>query len=107
METKLFELRDKGTFIPIACMSCESDADQERWLLRRAGFGPDNRLIQLISFNRKQTAYDCYDWSDRTYQTAHRYIQKNWDSLKNGQVIDVEFILEETDEPKTSERVFE
>jgi len=105
METKLFELRDKGTFIPIMCTRVSDEAsenDQENWLLRRAGFR--SILTHLTSFNRHQSHYDPYDWGDRTYKTAHDYIHKNWHSLKPGQVIDVEFILEEKPEPKESER---
>jgi len=35
---------------------------------------------------------------------AHAYIEKNFHNLNSGDVIDVEFILGETDKPKTSER---
>jgi hypothetical protein len=54
--------------------------------------------------NLARSAYDPYDWNDRTMQTAHNYIAKNFDDLSNGDVVDVEYILEETDEPKISER---
>jgi hypothetical protein len=37
--------------------------------------------------------------------TAHKYLQENWDSVQNGQVLDVEYILGETDSPKISERI--
>ena len=37
-------------------------------------------------------------------QTAHLYIEKNFDALKDGDVVDVQFILGESDKPKTSER---
>ncbi len=103
METKMFEIRDIGTFIPVVCVACESDNEQEAYLLRRSGFR--TRCIQLSSFIRKQANYDCYDWGDRTYQVAHKYIEENWDNLERGQVIDVETILGETDKPKVSERI--
>ena len=83
---------------------CESCDDRESWLLRRAGFGPHNRLIQLVSFNRSQTHYDPYEWGDRTYQTAHEYIMNNWDDLESGQVICVEHILGERELPKKTEQ---
>ena len=35
--------------------------------------------------------------------TAHLYIQKHFDELKNYSVVDVEYINGETAEPKTSE----
>jgi hypothetical protein len=34
---------------------------------------------------------------------AHDYIRNNWPTLKDGDVIDVEFILGETNERKISE----
>ena len=51
-------------------------------------------------------AYDCYGWpsNPRTYQVAHNYIATHWSALSDGDVIDVEFILGETDTRKTSER---
>jgi len=105
IETKVFELRDKGTFIPILCSLVSKNAssiDQENWLFRRAGFGGD--LIQLSSFARQQSNYDYYEWNDRTYTTAHKYIEENWHDLEGGAVIDVELILGETEEKKKSER---
>jgi len=105
IETKILELRDKGTFIPILCTQIGgeiSTSGQENWLLRRAGFG--SNLIQLTSFIKGQSKYDYYEWGDRTYQVAHKYIEENWDDIKPGDVIDVEFILGDTDEPKTTER---
>jgi hypothetical protein len=35
---------------------------------------------------------------------AHKYIAKNWGSLNNGDVIDIEYILGETTSPKVTER---
>ena len=60
--------------------------------------------MQLTSFARGQSNYDPYSWGDRTYSVAHNYIQEHWDEIKAGDVIDVEYILGETPEPKLSER---
>jgi hypothetical protein len=46
---------------------------------------------------------DPYDWGDRTFQIAHDYIEKHWDSLKSGDLIDVLFILGESLTPCESE----
>ena len=52
---------------------------------------------------------DPYDWANyrdmRTKGTAHHYIENHWADLKDGAVVDVQFILRETDAPKVSERV--
>gem|GEM_PF-2943358 len=56
---------------------------------------------------RLRMTYDPYDWSGtpRTYREAHKYIKQNWGILESGDVIDVEFILGETDTCKISERL--
>jgi hypothetical protein len=43
IEVKLFELRDKGTFIPLMCVKVPGGRrmtgyDRECWLVRRAGW---------------------------------------------------------------------
>ena len=55
--------------------------------------------------NRNAT-YDPFAWGSdtRTYQVAHQYIIDHFDELESGAVVDVEFILKETTEPKKSER---
>ena len=98
METKLLEIRDSATFIPVLAISISRE---DGYLARRAGFG--ERCIQLVSFNTNKTAYDPYDWGNRTLQTAHVYITEKWDDLKDDDVIDVEYILGETLRPKISE----
>lgn len=72
-------------------------------LARRAGFGP--RCIIFHPFSTNRACYDPFLWNDRTFATAHHYIIEHWDNLEYGAVIDVEFILGETDEPKKSESV--
>jgi len=99
METKLLEIRDKATFIPALAIQVESS---DGYLLRRAGFGP-NPLIILVHLEGMKCAYDQYDWGNRTMNEAHNYIQNSWNSLRNGSVVDVQFIIGETDQPKTSE----
>lgn len=106
-KVKFFELRDKMTFVPIVCVSCsiaEKTLD-EQYLLRQAGYSEDNELILLTDLRgNRPIDYNCSSWQDRTFKTAHEYIQKNWKCLQSGSVIDVEYILGESDVPKVSER---
>lgn len=111
IETKLFELRDSGTFIPMmgVALSCEEIWDhrksQDDWLIRRAGYG--DRCIMFGRLDGGKFSYDCFSYgaNDRTYSTPHRYVIDNWDTLKSGDVICVEFILGERETPKVSERL--
>jgi hypothetical protein len=118
MKVKLLELRDEGTFIPLLCVDMnptipespygtKADPGAQRYLLRRCGYpcdGEPNIAITHLSCDGMACSNDSYFWSDRTYAVAHRYIIEHWADLKDGDVIDVQFILGETKEPKVSER---
>jgi hypothetical protein len=98
--TKLFEIRDVGTFIPaMAILVCTEGED---YLLRRSGFGP--YTVILIHLQTGECQFDPYDWSNRTMKEVHNYIYNQFASLENEQVIDVEWILGIVDKPKVSER---
>lgn len=81
----------------------------QRYLLGRDGYSGtvDEQCVIAIKPQCRGVAYDCYDWNDgaRTMKVAHHYIQRNWATLKDGDVIDVQFVLGETTSPKQSERL--
>ena len=103
MKTKLFEIRDRGTFMPAMATIMASSDLEEIYLLKSSGFN-NSPLIVLHFLELNEGHWDPYHWGDRTRNTAHKYIQQNWDVLKSGDVIDVEYILDETREPKMSQR---
>ncbi len=105
MIIKLLEIRDRGTFLPVFAINTEASNEGQRYLLRRCGFSPDGCSIIIARLNGEgNSSADAYHWNDRTMHAAHLYIDEHFDSLKDGDVVDVEFILKETDQPKTSER---
>jgi hypothetical protein len=60
----------------------------------------------MIDAQCRGVAYDPYDWvGDRTKPHAHQFIMEHWQELRDGDVIDVQFILGETDSPKVSEQL--
>jgi hypothetical protein len=61
--------------------------------------------MSLTQPNR--AAYDAYEWPGdvRTFRAAHLYVEEHFDEIEDGAVVDVEFILGETAEPKVSERI--
>lgn len=121
MITKAFEVRDSCTFIPVVAIKMMPSLilqggeqvfdDRERYLLRRAGYNFEHPSILLCRMEasgvRSNATYDAYAWdsSSRTMQVAHLHIEKNFDALDSGDVIDVEFILGEKTEKKVSERL--
>lgn len=107
MEIKCLELRDIATFIPVICIRPVPDNEGQRYLLRRDGYAGDEseHCIIMIDAQCRGVAYDPYGWRDsRTKGNAHNYIADNWHALKDGDVVDVQFILKETKEPRRSER---
>lgn len=101
MQTKLFEIRDRGTYIPamgIAFFGAEHP------LLRAAGYAVDQHYVFLAKLEGGGT-YDPHDWKTpcRTMQVAHEWIINQWDALENGAVVDVEYVLGETKTPKVSQ----
>lgn len=101
MEIKLLEIRDRGTFIPAMAVRVSGE---DGYLLRRAGFG-SQPLVLLIHLEMMKCSYDPYDWPrpSRTMTDAHLWITKHWEEFETGQVVDVEFVLGYTKEPKRSE----
>lgn len=108
MECKTFEIRDDGTFCAVICIRPVPTNERQRWLLRRDGYSGDvdERCVILITPQCERVNYDPYQWRDRTYKVAHNYIAEHWHDLRDGDVVDVEFILGETAEQKISERAF-
>ena len=112
MIAKLFEIRDRATFIPIMAVQCCPIMSGERYLLSRAGYGPTAAeqiqyvLMCEINGGGGKVHCDPIKWGRhaRTLQVAHQYIMDNWINLLSGDVIDVEYILGETTTPKVSEQ---
>jgi hypothetical protein len=100
METKLFEIRDKMTFIPALAIRVSGE---DGYLMRRAGFREP--CIYLVHLTGERCAYDAYTWNDRTFCVAHQAIEQNWESLSSGDVIDVEYLLGESETKKQSEEL--
>jgi hypothetical protein len=113
MQVKSFEILDRATFIPAMGIKMKDpDNLRNKYLLKRAGYGQgthDRTLIFLIRLIDNRGQYDPHDWSDspRTMRVAHEFIEKNWNSLTTGSVIDVELILGETDKMKRSEQEYD
>ena len=113
MEIKLFEVRDRGTCIPVCALRWAGQTESERWLLDHAGYGRDEKtqadyilVAPLVGQEKGQITYDAFHWSvGRTLHEAHLYLMDHFDEMQSGDVVDVEFILSETTTPKISERL--
>lgn len=127
MQAKALEVRDRMTFIAMLAvemipgrpyplftamsedgLKASLDAHVARnYLLRRCGYPDDERpmiLMTRLDGDAHHATTDPYVWNDRTFHVAHKYITEHWAELKDGDVVDVEFILGETASAKQSER---
>lgn len=111
----MLEVRDKGTFIPVMAVRLlhelddPDENDQAAWMLRKCGFGDipsDFVVVFRMDIHPIKGMWSPYEWTgaSRTMPTAHDYIMGNFHKLKDGDVVDVEWILGETDHPKQSDR---
>lgn len=104
MICKYLEVRDRATCIPVLAISMDNPkSDIERIFLERSGFsfGAGRCVVMIDLENKCIASYDPYFWSksyyERTRTEAHSYIERNFENLKDGDVIDVEYILGEKD----------
>lgn len=120
MQVKMFEVRDRMTFIPVIAVRAGRGQfpdvrDSERYLMAREGFGvlveqQARHVILIKNFGALGKAYSSpahWGQNERTMTVAHCHIAKNWDELSTGDVIDVEFVLGETEQAKTSEQLID
>lgn len=106
MTIKPLEIRDRGTRIGV--LAIKMDWLMEKYTVRRYlkmyGYPETGRdSVIVMKLNNQEAQVDPYAWGGRTMPTAHKYITDNFDDLEDGDVVDVEFILGETDRPKESE----
>ena len=115
MIAKALEIRDEGTFIaalavdmnPTPNAHLKTDWEAQQYLLRRCGYPCDGRPNVILTRldGNGQATNDYYEWGNRrTWRVAHQYIIEHWTELKDGDVVDVQFILGETNKLKVSER---
>lgn len=108
MESKVFEVRDRGTFIPVLATKLGSDDFQETWLLSKSGYGfsrdSQSCYVLLCQLQGNRCNYDPYSWDSATYSVAHAYIREHFDDMLPGAVVDVEYVRGERSAPRISER---
>jgi len=106
METKVLEIRDRATFIPVLAIKMRCDKPNQIYYVHlRCGYPNDGDAIVVIRLDDQRAHADPHDWSGRTMPVAHNHIIEHFDALDDGDVVDVEYILGETTERKVSERL--
>ncbi len=109
MKSKILEVRDEGTRIDVLCIEMRSDDPVQAGYFRRHGYPTDGSSIMVMKLHDGRATNDPYEWpglggGQRTMPNAHHWILAHFNELKDGDVVDVEFILSETTSPKVAER---
>ena len=108
---KTLEVRDDMTHIPVLAISMLAEnAIQAYYVHERCGHPRDGRSIVLMRLYDLKATNDPYEWpsitgDQRTLPNAHNWIIDHFSELKDGDVVDVSYILGETGVPKISERL--
>ncbi len=107
-QCKTFEIRDEPTHIPALAIKLDPKCERDRFIFDRAGYGPrvksQRTYVILHKLSDRLTEHDPHRWLTRTMLTAHQHIIDEWHNLESGQVLDVRFILGETDAPCESDQ---
>jgi hypothetical protein len=108
MTTKTIEVRDRATFMPMLAIRLDPGTEADRYLLGRAGYGPEPAqyvLLARIAGGSGAIHCDPYEWPGeaRTIPEVHRWLVEHFDEIESGAVVDVQFLLGETPQPKVSE----
>ena len=110
IEVKTFEVRDEMTFISVLAINgiVSHIPEPDHYLIRRSGWIENQMFTYVMKLSSSEIHFDPCRWGDsRTMINAHKYIQEHWDELESGDVVDVQFILGETEEPAVSDRFVE
>ena len=104
LEIKFVEVVDIATCIPCLLLKGNpSNMDnRQSWVWERGGWGDTQGIYLLPIQSPELTRYDAYSYKDRTFKTVLLHAQENWNTINDGDVIDVEFVLGEKSAPKES-----
>jgi hypothetical protein len=95
---KTVEIRDRATLIPAFAIRMLPSDEYELFLFKDAGYrwvDPSIMLIAIESPWHSARSFDEWRNGGRSFPVAHKWIEDHFDEIKNGDVIDVEYILGE------------
>lgn len=102
--TKFFEVRDIATTMPVMVTKLQPINSDEDWLIKKGLGSSPYPLFLMTQLARGVSNFDPYNWiGERTTKLAHDFIEKHFDNLTTGSVIDIQYILGEKDITKKSQ----
>lgn len=102
VEAKMLAVMDTCTRIPLIAFKVSPNTMKEGIMLERHGFTINpHQYTFFYDLNSGTCSYDPYKMNDfHTLTPACRHIERNWDSVKSGDLIDVEYMRGDTDAPR-------
>lgn len=90
---------------PLAALAIKPIPENEAQaqILRRAGFYDFDYYVILLDAHTFEGGYNPFEQHSHTRQVAHQWIKENFDTLADGDVVDVEFLTGVRAHPKVSE----
>ena len=108
MKIKTIEIRDRATFIPALAVRMDPmGPEKDFYLIHSAGhpMTPPYSIL-LVRLTDGTGSFDPFaQTSGRTMRDAHIWLTEHFDEIESGYVLDVEFINDETKQPKQSQRM--
>ena len=105
MKLKILEIRDEGTHVPVMAIQMLAEDEVQAWYVHdRCGHPRDGSGVGLVKLSDGDGKFDPHGWGGRTMPVAHNYIIDHFAELNDGDVVDVQHILGETQVKKLSER---
>ena len=107
MKSKIFEIRDGSFYIPVLATAtnmenCDYLVEAYHWKYANYKQYSPLVIVTQINSNPLKSAYSPDEWTSKTMQIAHEYIEENFNDLKSGAVIDIQYILGETNTKRKS-----
>ena len=103
MIIKFLEVRDEATCIPVMAIQMLGGNGIQCKYLWREGYPLDGSAIILMRLSDQEAHLEPSYWSGRTMPAAHSDILSRFNSLSEGEVIDVRVFLKEQENPVEAE----
>jgi hypothetical protein len=103
MQVKCLEIRDEGTTISMLAIKPIPENEAQRAVLRHGGYGSPEDYVILMGAHDCEGSYNPHKQHSRTRCEAHMWIKEHWNELRDGDVVDVQFLRGDRPTPKSSE----
>jgi len=103
IETKIIEVNDKSNFFPVMVIKIlKNDNNHDNWLIEMLGLPASSRLLYVMRLEGYEytSLYYSKCWNSKVTGALSIYLNKNWDEIKTGDLLEIEGILKVVHETK-------